>query len=154
MTDGMDDMNTSSVAASNVMVSDWTDTADLDTAVSISGVVFSAPVDEALPAGTIFFGYRARSGMIEADYSDENTLTIRKSFTTGGNDLIGDYTNYSKSWTQNVKGLTVNCRGDGNTANAVTFDSAGAHYSISYNMGNEGNGLTADQINSLINGMQ
>ena len=116
--------------------------------------MFSAPDYAGLPSGTSFSTYRAKSGMIEADYSDENTLTIRKSFTTGGNDLIGDYTNYSKSWNQTVNGLTVSCRGDGDTANAVTFDSAGAHYSISYNMGDEGNGLTADQIDSLISSIQ
>ena len=101
-----------------------------------------------------FICYRAKPTMIEADYSGENTMTIRKSTITGGNDLIGDYTNYSKSWTQTVKGLTVNCRGDGETANAVTFGDNGGYFSISYNMGNEGKGLTADQINSLINGMQ
>ena len=147
-------MNVSTPAASSVVVGDWTDTEDLDEAISISGVSFDPPVDEALPAGTVFFGYRARTGMIEANYSDENTLTIRKSATTGGNDLIGDYSNYSRTWTQNVKGLNVDCRGDGTTANAVTYSTGSGYYSISFNMGDEGNGLTADQINSLVNGMQ
>ncbi len=151
----VDDMNTtSSVAASSVVISDWTDTADLDNAISISGVSFNPPVSEALPDGVIFFGYRAKSGMIEADYSDENTLTIRKSATVSGNDLIGDYSSYSRTWTTSIKGLTVNCRGDGTTINAATFGSAGNYFSVSYNMGEEGKGLTADQLNSLVNGMQ
>ena len=154
-TNEVDDMNnTVSAAAASTVVSDWTDTPDLDTAVSISGVSFSPPVEQALPGGVQFFGYRAKSGMIEADYSDANTLTIRKSATVSGNDLVGDYSSYSRSWETNVKGMTVSCRGDGNTINAATFGNAGSYFSISYNMGEEGKGLTADQLNSLINGMQ
>ena len=147
-------MNNPAGNASSALVSDWTDTPEIDTAISISGVDFTPPAAQALPSGTTFFGYRAKTGMIEADYSDENTLTIRKSSTTGGTDLIGDYSNYSKSWDVTVKGLTVNCRGDGSTVNAATFGSAGNYFSISYNMGQEGRGLTVDQLNSLINGMQ
>ena len=144
-----DDMN-AAAPASNLVVSDWTDTADLDTAVSISGVSFSAPVEQALPSGTIFFGYRAKTGMIEADYSDEKTLTIRKSTTTSGNDLIGDYTNYSSSWPMEIGALTVLCRGDGTTVNAATYSLPNGNVSISYNMGEEGNGLTADQVTALV----
>ena len=92
--------------------------------------------------------------MIEADYSDQNTLTVRKSATVSGNDLIGDYSTYSKSWDVTLKGVTVNCRGDGTTINAATFGMPGGYFSISYNMGDEGNGLTSDQLNSLINCMQ
>ena len=141
-------------AASNVVVSDWTNAASLDDAISISGLSFSPPENGSLPEGTSLTGYRAKLSMIEADYSGTNTMTIRKSSVTGGTDLLGDYTNYSKNWTQNVKGLDVTCYGDGDTANALTFGNVGSYFSVSYNMGNEGNGLTADQINSLINGMQ
>ena len=149
-----DDMNTSTaVTASSVVVSDWTDTAELSEAISISGIDFDPP-DEGLPEGTIFFGYRAKTGMIEADYSDQNTLTVRKSATVSGNDLIGDYSTYSKSWDVTLKGVTINCRGDGTTINAATFGMPGGYFSISYNMGDEGNGLTSDQLNSLINCMQ
>ena len=146
--------NTAAASSTETAVSGWTDTTDLNTAVTVSGVSFSAPVTEALPAGTSFFTYRAKAGMIEADYTGDNSLTIRKSSTTRGNDLTGDYTNYSKSWTQNIKGLTVDCLGDGTYANAVTYGSDGGYFSISYNMGKEGAGLSADQINSLVNGMQ
>ena len=139
---------------STVLVSDWTETPDLDSAISISGVDITVPEDSALPSGTNLFGYRAKAGIIEADYSDTNSMTIRKSTTVGGNDLIGDYTNYSMSWTQDVSGLSVSCRGDGTTANAVTYGANGANYSISYNMGKEGSGLTAEEITALVNGIK
>ena len=151
--DAPDDMN-AVASSSSMLVGDWTDVDDLDSAISISGVSFSPPAEDALPDGTIFFGYRAKAGLIEANYTDENSLTIRKSTTTSGNDLIGDYTNYSGSWPLEIGALTVLCRGDGTTINAATYSLPDGNVSISYNMGEEGNGLTADQVIALVDGIQ
>ena len=142
-------------AASTVTVNDWTTAVDLDAAVSISGVSFSAPSGAVLPAGTSATPtFRAKTGTLEANYSDANSLIIRKSTITGGNDLIGDYSNYSATWPIQAGALTVNCRGDGTTINAATCDLPSGYLSISYNMGKEGSGLNADQITSLVDAIQ
>ena len=139
------------------VVNVWTDTTDLATAVSGSGVSFSPPVSEALPDLLTLKGYRYMNGIIQADYYDRNgqtVLTIRKSNTMSGPELTGDYNSYSYSWDLTLKGLSVHCLGDGSSANNVTFSAGGYNYCILYNIGQEGYGLTADQINSLINSIQ
>ena len=146
----------STAAASTVVVNDWTTAADQNAAVSISGVSFTGPTGTALPAGTTSTpSFRAKTGTLEANYSEANSLIIRKSSTTGGNDLIGDYTDYPATWPVQVGALTVNCRGDGTTVNAATYDLPdGTHVSISYNMGKQGSGLTSDQLIALVDGIQ
>ena len=128
----------------------------LNAAISISGVSFSAPSGAALPGGTSSNpSFRAKTGTLEANFSDANSLIIRKSTVNSGNDLSGDYTNYSGNWPIQVGALTVNCRGDGTTVNAATYDLPdGGHVSISYNMGKEGSGLTSDQVIALVDGIQ
>ena len=149
------DTAASTAAAPAVVANDWTTATDLDAAISISGVSFSGPTGTSLPAGTSASPtYRAKTGTLEADYSDANSLIVRKSTLTGGNDLIGDYTNYTATWPIQVGALTVNCRGDGTTVNAATCDLPTGYVSISYNMGKEGSGLTADQVTALINSIQ
>ena len=118
---------------------------------------FTPPISEALPDLLTLKGYRYMSGIIQADYYDRNgqtVLTIRKSNTLSGSSLTGDYSSYSYSWDLTLKGLTVHCLGDGSTANNVTFGNGSNNYCILYNIGQEGYGLTADQINSLINSIQ
>ena len=143
-------------SASTVVVNDWTTAADLNAAISISGVSFSAPGGAALPGGTSSNpSFRAKTGTLEANFSDANSLIIRKSTVNSGNDLSGDYTNYSGNWPIQVGALSVNCRGDGTTVNAATYDLPdGGHVSISYNMGKEGSGLTSDQVIALVDGIQ
>jgi hypothetical protein len=139
------------------VVNDWVDTSDLSAAVSGSGVKFTPPLEQALPEGLSLKTYRYRTGIIEASYVNGNgdvVLTIRKSNTVGGTDLSGDHNSYTHAWDQSLKGVTLHCLGDGTTANTSHFDSGEDHYSISYNIGKEGQGLTGDQLNSLINGMQ
>lgn len=149
------DTAASAAAAPAVVANDWTTAADLDAAISISGVSFSGPTGAALPAGTSASPtYRAKTGTLEADYSDANSLIVRKSTLTGGNDLIGDYTNYTATWPIQVGALTVNCRGDGTTVNAATCSLPAGYLSISYNMGKEGSGLTSDQVIALVDGIQ
>ena len=131
---------------------EWTETTSLDTAVSVSGVRFTPPIPEALPEGVALDTYRCRSGIIEARYSG-GTMVIRKSNTVSGSNLSGDYNTYSQAWDHVLKGLTVHCRGNGTTTNETTYSSGEYYYSISFRPGEEGRGLTLDQINSLVNGM-
>ena len=135
----------------------WVDTLVLEDAVAGSGVSFTPPVEEAIPAGLTLKTYRYTAGVIEAAYADANgdiRLRIRKSNTLSGTDLSGDLNSYSNTWDLNLKGLALQCKGDGSTINAAYASSANNYYSIVCNPGQEGAGLTPDQLNSIINGMQ
>ena len=139
-------------------VSEWEDTSDITAAVSRSGLEFFVPpIPESLPEGFFLDTYSSRQDMVEARYSDNagtRALVIRKSSGTGGDDLSGDYNTYSKTWDITLKGVTVHCKGDGNTVNVGLIDAGSGHFSIVCHAGQEGRGLTPDQINSLVNGMQ
>ena len=139
------------------VVRDWTETDSLEAALGGSGLSFTPPLAEALPAGLSLQGYRYRSGSIEARYADaqgETALTVRKSSTLSGTDLSEDTNSYSRTWNLTIKGVTLRCLGDGATVNTGTFDAGAEHFSISFNPGKEGQGLTVDQVNSLINCIQ
>ena len=136
-------------------VAEWTGASDLSQAVNGSGVSFSPPVEGAIPAGMSVQGYRYKTGSVEVSYSGNGDLvTVRKSTTDSGNALSGDTNIYSSAWQTSVKGLTVTCKGDGNTINAATFGYNGANFSVTCNTAQEGKGLTVDQLSSIINGMQ
>ena len=79
---------------------------------------------------------------------------MRKANSLFGTDLTGDYNSYSSSWDISVKGLTVHCLGDGITSNTSTFTSGSFGYAICFNIGNEGMGLSEDEINSFVNCIQ
>ena len=87
-------------------------------------------------------------------YGENDELTIRVSTGREGVDLSGDYNEYSHEWDENFKGLLAHCSGDGEMINAALFDGPGAHFAVLYNTGEEGRGLTADQLKSLVMCMQ
>ena len=126
-------------------VNEWTETGDLPTAISASGVSFNPPIPEALPNGVSLDFYRSRSGIIEARYGG-GALQIRKSNVLSGSDLSGDMNLYSQNWDLVLKGLRIHCRGNGTTVNEATFSSGGDSYSIVYHPGQEGLGLTPDHV--------
>ena len=100
-------------------------------------------------------GYRYMNGVIEARYTGPgNLLTVRKSNVQSGLALSGDYNSYPSSWTVSLKGLSVSCLGDGNNINTATFGNGSDNYAVCFNIGDTGRGLSADQLNSLVNGMQ
>ena len=139
------------------VVNVWVDTADLNAAIAGSGLSFSPPLEQALPEGLSLKTYRYMSGIIEADYANaagETLLIVRKSNTSSGLNLAGDFNSYSASWDLTLKGLTLHCLGDSINANLAYYSAGDTHYSINYNAGREGQGLTADQLNSLINCIQ
>ena len=133
----------------------WIETEDLQEAIQFSGVKLDPPVDAALPEQMNFWKYRAMEGTIEVLYESVNDeLIVRKSNNTQEEDISGDYNNYSKTWDLTLKGLTLQCSGDGESINKALFSAGDYRYSINMNPGAEGRGLTADQVNSLVNGMQ
>ena len=140
------------------MANPWTYTADIEEAVKGSSVEFDPPIS--VPEGFELtkYGYNI-NGIIEANYeSEDRKLTVRKSDVYEGLELSGDYNSYSKNWQHSLKGLEVDLYGDGETINMALFGNNVAHYSVTVSdkeyKKTEGNGITIDELNSLVMGMQ
>lgn len=72
-------------------------------------------------------------------------------------DISGDYTEYAHSWTQNVKGLEISCFGNREGEATKTIWQSGDYcYSILAQGagGDDDFGLSADDISTLVNGIQ
>ena len=141
------------------MPNPWLETDDLNAAIKNAGVEFDPPIVEALPVGehaVSFSKYISSPGTLSVLYEGEgNEMMIRKSNSElSGAELAGDYNTYSKTWEHSFKGLKINLAGDGTNANLAWFDNDDHHYSILFNAGQEGKGLTMDEINSLVMGME
>ena len=133
----------------------WTETEDPTEAEKVSGLTFDLMPEYALGENMKLWKYVCMEGVYGAKYeSVNNEMIIRKSKTIPSEELHGDYNTYSKSWDITLKGVTVHCLGDGETANVAMIDAGDRHYSISMNPGQEGHGLTPDEINTILNGMQ
>lgn len=87
-------------------------------------------------------------------------ITIRKGLASAAaeeGDISGDYNTYAHEWTQNIKGLEVKCYGnrEGEATKAIWGVD---DYLFSVNAlglgGDDDFGLSADDLNSLINSMQ
>jgi len=141
------------------MINPWVYTEDIEQAIAVSAVTFNPPIEEALPEGFSLVTYAGNiNGIISAEYeSEDRILMIRKSDLYDGQVLSGDYNIYSENWQQVLKGLAIDCYGDGETINLAYFGTDNMHYTVSCLPKadfQEGNGLTADEMNSLIMGMQ
>ena len=78
-------------------------------------------------------------------------ITIRKGVYAGDGDISGDYNTYESEWPLTLKNLTVKCAGHSeDAANKVWWVSGDDAYCILA----DGSGLSADDINSLINAIQ
>ena len=105
--------------------------------------------------------YRYMDGLAEVDFMFPAVdLTIRKGLASAAvqdGDVSGDYNEYAHSWTQNIKGLEVQCFGarEGE-ATKTTWTSGDYCYSITaFGQGGDSHyGLSADDLNTLINGIQ
>ena len=74
-------------------------------------------------------------------------------------DISGDYNSYANEWTQNVKGLEVNCFGnrEGEATKTIwtAVDGDYCYAILAYGAGGDDDfGLSADDLNSIINGLQ
>ena len=87
-------------------------------------------------------------------------MTIRKGDKSGEmaeGDISGDYSEYKYDWTQNIKGLEVKCFGnrDGEATKTIwSVDDMDYSITVQGLGGDEDYGLPADDLNSLINGIQ
>ena len=131
----------------------WKETDDIEEAEAIAGVVIHGP--DYPPRELELVGYMAMPGTFSETFTNgTDTLVIRKSTVAQGQELSGDFNEYSTSWTQHIKGLAVECRGDGKTLNEGIFHVDDEYWALLFNPGEEGNGLTPDELNTIINCMQ
>ncbi len=106
--------------------------------------------------------YRCMDGLAEAVIEfPASQITIRKGLASAAEvaegDVSGDYGEYKNTWTQNIKGLEVTCFGNREgDASKIIWQSGDYCYSITAEGlgGDEDFGLNADDISSLINGIQ
>ncbi|MBO4375467.1 MAG: hypothetical protein J5829_10210 [Lachnospiraceae bacterium] len=135
-------------------VNPWGDTQSVSVAEEYSGVSFTPIDDEYLPEGVELQIYRYMEDIFEARYEGGGKdMTIRKSNNRTGLDLSGDYSEYSKKWAIMANGMAVTCKGDGTLINSAAYDNETGHYSILCNPGEEGTGLSEDEVQKLIEGM-
>ena len=141
----------------------WSEAATIEEAAAGAGldgfdIVEGMVIDLGeLPEGV----YRYMDGIAEADYEfPAVSLTIRKGLASAAaeeGDISGDYNEYANTWTQNIKGLEVTCFGNREGDATKTIWTLGdTCYSITaYGLGGDTDyGLSPDDLNSLINGMQ
>ncbi len=86
-------------------------------------------------------------------------MTIRKGLATAADngDISGDYNSYSNEWTQNIKGLEVKCYGnrEGEATKTIWMVDDTCYSITAYGAGGDDDfGLSADDLSSLINGIQ
>ncbi len=141
------------------MANPWTFTEDLNEALKIAGVEFDPPIPEALPDGYKFTGYMAMEGTIRAMYENEiSEMIVSKSSKLSGKELAGDYHEYSRNWQDVHKGVALDLYGDGKTVNLALFSNTVENFSVTVLNKNieveEGDGITYDDLCSLIMGMQ
>lgn len=116
-------------------------------ALSVGGVDYANP--------TYFY----MDGMAQVTYmSDSGYAVLRKSNQYEGvQDLAGLYYDFSEAWTQNYKGLEIECHGQApNEAQVAMWSFAGNHYalSISSDDSSELLPMTSDDISGIVSGIQ
>ena len=137
----------------------WKVAEDMQEALDATGISFIAPIPEALPDGVTYrySFYNTEDGIFQVNYgndTDELFFRISKNHA-GKEDLAGDYNEYATSWNEPVKGLDVTCYGDDtDNIRLATFTSGDQNYSINYNAYTDGPGMSVNELNSLLNGMQ
>ena len=140
------------------MSNPWVFTTDLEEAITVSSIEFDPP--QSLPKGFELVTYAANiNGIISAEYeSKDRRIIVRKSDLYDGQVLSGDYNAYPENWQEVLKGLAIDCYGDGGKINLAYFGTEDLHYMIGcYDKSDAyvaGNGLSIDEIQSMVMGMQ
>lgn len=146
------------------MANPWSDVDSAEAAAEGAGLdTFMVPDGEAeISLGEVkVTQYRCMKGMAEAVVEFPAVeMTIRKGDKSGEmaeGDISGDYSEYKYDWTQNIKGLEVKCFGnrDGEATKTIwSVDDMDYSITVQGLGGDEDYGLPADDLNSLINGIQ
>ena len=144
------------------MANPWSDAATLDEAAKGAGLDgFTIDGGEIRLGKVEVSQARYMEGIAEAvvDFP-ASQLVIRKGLASAAaeaGDISGDYGEYSKTWTQNIKGLEVTCFGnrEGEATKTIWQVDDTCFAILAYGAGGDDDfGLNPDDINSLINGIQ
>lgn len=145
------------------MINPWSTADSAEAAAEGAGLeFFSFPEEAVLSIGEIKDAeYRYMDGIAEVKVPvGAVDLTVRKGRADAApeeGDISGDYGEYAHSWTQNIKGLVVNCYGnrEGESTKTIWQVDDMCFAILAYGAGgDEDFGLNPDDINSLINGIQ
>lgn len=104
--------------------------------------------------------YRYMDGVVEVRIPVAAVdMTIRKGMASAAEngDISGDYNSYENEWTQNIKGLEVKCSGnrEGEATKTIWMVDDTCYSITAYGAGGDDDfGLSADDLSSLINGLQ
>lgn len=141
----------------------WSEAATLEEAAEGAGIDGFTFVDGmVLTLGEVNAEtYRYMDGIVDIEAPVAAVeLTIRKgrsSLEAESGDISGDYNKYTYEWTQNVKGLEVKCFGnrEGEATKTIWTVEDYSYAILAYGAGgDEDFGLNADDLSSLINGIQ
>lgn len=144
------------------MANPWSDVESAKAAAEGAGIDgFGLPESATISLGDVTFSsYRCMDGLAEAVAEFPAVeMTIRKGLSSVAEDgdISGDYNEYANTWIQNIKGLEVTCFGNREgDATKTIWSVDDLCYSITaYGLGgDEDYGLSPDDLNSLINGIQ
>ena len=146
------------------MANPWSEAASLEEAAAGAGLDgFSIPEGAEISLGAIEPSvFRYMDGMAETKVEFPAVeMTIRKGLASkadvGEGDISGDYNEYANTWTQNIKGLEVTCFGnrEGEATKTIwQVDDTCWSINVLGLGGDTDYGLSADDLNSLINGIQ
>ncbi|MBQ3369870.1 MAG: hypothetical protein IJJ03_04100 [Mogibacterium sp.] len=144
------------------MANPWSDAGTLAEAAEGAGIDgFSIPEEAEISLGEVKLSQaRYMEGLAEAvvEYPAVE-MTIRKgnASVAEDGDISGDYNEYANTWTQNIKGLEVTCFGnrEGDATKTIWKVDDTCYSITAYGLGGDTDyGLSADDLNSLINGIQ
>lgn len=145
------------------MANPWSEAADLEEAVQGAGIddfTFAEGMELSLGPVTPET-YRYMDGIVDiVAPAAAVDLTIRKGRASAAaeeGDISGDYNEYAHEWTQNIKGLEVRCFGnrEGEATKTIWTLDDYCYAILAYgDGGDEDYGLNADDLSSLINGIQ
>lgn len=146
------------------MANPWSEAASLEEAAAGAGLDgFSIPEGAEISLGAIEPSvFRYMDGMAETKVEFPAVeMTIRKGLASkadvGEGDISGDYNEYANTWTQNIKGLEVTCFGnrEGEATKTIwQVDDTCWSINVLGLGGDTDYGLSADDLSSLINGIQ
>lgn len=79
-------------------------------------------------------------------------VTVRKSLTTGGMELSGDYTDYPEFWVADIDGIEVSCHGfEAGKAAAFEWCADDANYSVLFRgLGGENMAVDESEVAAII----
>ncbi len=136
----------------------WGETQSLSVAVDTAGVPFSPPPEDLFPEtqeAVSLVTYRYLEGVAEALYAlDGKELRVRKSDRFAGQELFGDQPDASGEWEETTLSPSVRCLGTQGRIYRAFFDIGTDHAAIMFIPGPGGDGLTEEELQTLISSFE